>query len=89
MGTKSVCNTSDKLLGVYISSDLMWNINCHYTFKKALICHSCTGDPVILYCSLIQSIPEYASPLWAALPDYINNLIESVQKKALSLIFPD
>ena len=34
------------------------------------------------------SVLEYAAPVWASLPLYLDNLIESVQHKALRIIFP-
>lgn len=41
-----------------------------------------------MYSSLIRSVLEYASPVWANLPEYLSLLIEGVQKKALEIIFP-
>ena len=35
----------------------------------------------------MRSIIEYASPVWAALPSYIGDLLESLQRKALRIIF--
>ena len=39
-----------------------------------------------VYCSLVRSVLEYTSPVWAGLPDYLSNLIESVQREALCII---
>ena len=36
---------------------------------------------VLVYSSLIRSVLEYASPVWANLPEYLSLLIEGVQKK--------
>jgi len=41
-------------------------------------------DLVLVYCSLVRSIIENASPDWAALPSYLENLLE---RKALRIIF--
>ena len=41
-----------------------------------------------MYSSLIRSVLEYASPVWANLLEYLSLLIEGVQKKALEIIFP-
>ena len=41
------------------------------------------------FCALIRSVLEYASPVWAALPEYLDNVIESVQRKALRIMLPD
>jgi hypothetical protein len=48
-------------------------------------------DLILVYCSIIRSILEYASTVWAALPDFLSDLIESVQKKVhvLRIIYPD
>ena len=40
-----------------------------------------------MYCSLVRSVVEYASPVWAALPIYLQDMLEAVQKKALYIIF--
>ena len=42
---------------------------------------------MLVYCSIVRSIVEYASPVWAAIPLYLDELIESVQRKALKIIF--
>ena len=42
---------------------------------------------MLVYCSIVRSIFEYASPVWAAIPLYLDELIESVQRKALKIIF--
>ena len=46
-----------------------------------------TNDLVLVYCSIVRSIVEYASPVWAAIPLYLDELIESVQRKPLKIIF--
>ena len=46
-----------------------------------------TNDLVLVYCSIVRSIVEYASPVWAAIPFFLDELIESVQRKALKIIF--
>ena len=42
---------------------------------------------MLVYYSIVRSIVEYASPVWAATPLYLDELIESVQRKALKIIF--
>ena len=42
---------------------------------------------MLVYCSLVRSVVEYASPVWAALPIYLQDMLEAVQKKALYIIF--
>ena len=46
-----------------------------------------TNDLVLVYCSIVRSIVEYALPVWAAIPLYLDELIESVQRKPLKIIF--
>ena len=89
--------SSYKLLGVIITNDLSWNEHCDSIYKKATkrlfvlrtlkrVCLG-TNDLVLVYCSIVRSIVEYASPVWAAIPLYLDELIESVQRKALKIIF--
>ena len=64
--------SSYKLLGVYISNDLKWNQHVEYIVKRAnkrlyaLRLLKKSGLPhtdlVQIYCSLIRSVVEYASP---------------------------
>ena len=86
-----------KLLGVIIWQDLTWHEHCDYVYNKALkrlytlrslkkAGLNC-DDLVLVYCSLVRSIIEYASPVWAALPSYLEDLSESIQRKALRIIF--
>ena len=89
---------SFKLLGVYLSEDLTWKIHVDHILrkansrlfsirllKKAGLNHT---DLIIFYCSVIRSMLEYASPVWADLPDYLCSHIETIQKRALKIIFP-
>ena len=46
-------------------------------------------DLVKIFCALIRSVLEYVSPVWAALPEYLGNVIESVQRKARRIMLPD
>ena len=41
-----------------------------------------------VYCSLIRSILEYASIVFANLPQYLSNALENIQKSALGIIVP-
>ena len=42
-----------------------------------------------VYCSIVRSVLEYACPVWAALPKYLGDAIESVQKRALRIVLPN
>ena len=89
---------SFRLLGVYLSEDLTWKIHVDHILrkansrlfsirllKKAGLNHT---DLIIFYCSVIRSMLEYASPVWADLPDYPCSYIETIQKRALKIYFP-
>ena len=78
-----------KLLGVYISEDLSWNVHIEHIVKKAnkrlyalrtLKESNLTIMQLVqVYCSIVRSVLEYACPVWAALPKYLDDAIESVQ----------
>ena len=84
-------------MGVIITKDLSWNEHCSSIHKKAtkrlFVLWTLkrvglgTNDLVLVYCSIVRSIVEYASPVWAAILLYLDELIESVQRKALKIIF--
>ena len=73
--------------------DLTWNGHGDHVCNRALkglyaLCSlrkaGLNGDDLVLvYCSLVRSIIENASPDWAALPSYLENLLE---RKALRII---
>ena len=84
---------TNKLLGVYVTDNLCWSTYCEYIVqrvRKRLYALRClkkpgvmVGDLVLVYSSLIRSVLEYASPVWANFTEYLSLLIEGVQKKAL------
>ena len=86
-------------IGVYISEDLSWNVHIEHIVKKAnkrlyaLRALKKSGlaikQLVHVYCSIVRSVLEYACPVWAALPKYLDDAIESVQKRALRIILPN
>ena len=47
-----------------------------------------TEDLVLVYCSLIRSVVEYAWAAFANLPRYLANALEKVQRRALAIILP-
>ena len=82
----------------YYAIFISWNTHVDYIVKKAdkrlfsLRVLRKAGvqqaDLIEIYCSLIRSVLEYAAPVWACLPDYLADAIESVQKRALRIIYP-
>ena len=45
-----------------------------------------TSDLITVYCSLIQSVIEYASAVFANLPKYLSDALEGIQKRPLRTI---
>ena len=90
---------TQQVLGVYITLDLTWGHHCEFIVKRvrkrlyALRVLRKTGLPVQdiiqVYCSLVRFVLEYAAPVWAGLPSYLSDLVESVPKEALRIIFLD
>ena len=92
--------TSIKLLGVYISSDLTWNLHISHIISKGAqrlyllsqLRRSGISDHdlVQVYQTLVRPILEYACPVWhTCLPKYQHEDIERIQRRALHIIFPN
>ena len=90
---------SAKLLGVTISNNFTWNEHINEIIKKASKrlyflsqlkrARVAKQDLVLFYTSCIRSILTYASPVFFyALPEYLKNELERIQKWALRIIFP-
>ena len=87
-----------QFLGVYISRDLTWDIHVEYILKKAnkrlyiLRALRRSGvsvpDMVNIYCAVIRSVVEYASPVFSDLLAFLCCALERMQKRALSIILP-
>ena len=56
------------------------------TLKK---CGVPTSDLITVYCSLIQSVIEYASAVFTNLPKYLSDALEEIQKRTLRIILPN
>lgn len=93
------CVKSYKLLGVYIDNDLKWNSHIDYIVKKSskklyslrLLKRSVVEPENILkvYLSTIRPVLEYAIPIWQSIPDYLSDRVESIQRRALRIIYPE
>ena len=80
---------SFKFLGVYISHDLTWAVHVDYIVKKAnRRLYALSRRLNQIYWSLVRSILEYASPVFTALPLYLSDTVERIQKRALDIVFP-
>ena len=88
---------SAKILGVTLSGILKWNEQIRESIKKAnkrlyfLVLLERTGVPpediICFYCTTIRAVLEYCSTVFHhALPTYLSEELERVQKRALSII---
>ena len=91
--------TSSKLLGLNISSDLKWNVHvlelvkkasCRLYFLRQLKRSQVMPEELMLfYITCIRSILEYTCPVFhRALPGYLSEDLERLQKRALRIIYP-
>ena len=91
--------TNYKLLGVQLSEDLKWNKHVDYIYKKA--CKKIIYPLRVLrrvgveqrnilkvYLTTIRPVLEYAVPICQAIPDNLSERIQSIQTRALRIIFP-
>ena len=89
---------SYKLLGLIINNILSW---CEHSLEKCKraskrlfglrqLKQAGTNhkDLVMVYCTTIRPILEYASPAWSNILLYISNQLEDVQRLALRIIYP-
>ena len=88
-----------KLLGVIISDDLKWNAHAEYVIAKAAKRLSALRllkrvgvmpkDILKVYLCNVRSVLEYAVQVWQDIPAYLSDAIESIQRRALGIIFPN
>ena len=82
----------------WIGSFLTWSLHCDYIIKKAnkrlyalrnlkKAGVSC-ADIVTVYCVMIRTVLEYASAVFANLPQILSNDLERVERRALAIIYP-
>ena len=91
--------TSHKVLGLVIQNNLKWNSHIESIVTKASKhLHILrvlrrggveTNDLTTIYTALIRSLVEYCRVLWRhALPSYLSQELECIQKHALRIILP-
>ena len=78
-----------------MSSDLKWNCHVDHIIKKAstklyslrvLRRAEVEKDNILkVYLTTVRPVLEYAVPVWQAIPDYLSEAIEVVQKRSLKL----
>ena len=87
-----------KLLGdIITSNELKWNTHIEYVIAKAakrlyalrLLKHTrvIPGDMLQVYTCNIRSILEYAVQVWQDILAYFSDTIESLQRRALRIVF--
>ena len=92
------CVTTYRLLGIIISNDLKWSDHIDYISKKALKrLYSLrvlkkvdvNRDGILkVYLTTIRPILEYSVNVWQDIPEFLSNKLESIQKRALHIIYP-
>ena len=91
--------TSHKVLGLVIQNNLKWNNHIEYIVTKAskrlqilrLLRRGSVeiNDLITIYIALIRSLLEYSCVVWHhALPSYLLQELERIQKRALKIIVP-
>ncbi len=99
VGNKEIeCVSNYKLLGVYLNEDLSWNTYIDYIFKKAckrlyslrILRGAGVASSSILkvYLTIIRPVLEYAVPVWQSISSTLSDKLETIQKRALKIIFP-
>ena len=86
-----------KLPGVYVSNDLKWNHDVEVIVQKGnrrlyslRVLKQCGARPASLakvYTTIVRPVLEYAAPVWQNIPDFLTYKIESIQKRAMHIIF--
>ena len=99
LGNNTVeCVTTYKLLGIIISNDLKWNEHIDYISKKAskrlyslriLKKVGVSREGILkVYLTTIRPFLEYGVQVWQDIPEFLSNKLESIQKRALRIIYP-
>ena len=102
LGNNTVkCVTTYKLLGIIISFDLKRNKYIDNISKKASKrLYSCIPWGFLkkvgvnreeirkVYLTTIRPILEYVLQIWQDIPEFLSNKLESIQKRALYIIYP-
>ena len=92
--------SSANLLGVIVSDDLKWNAHIDMICKKVATrlyflrqlkrAKLPSYDLLFFYKTCIHPVAEYASPVFHnALPQYLSDVLEKLQKRALRIVYPD
>ena len=99
LGDKVIDQVSSyKILGVHLQNDPKWDIHIDYIYKKAcerlyslrILRQAGVDQESILkvYLSTIRPVMEFAVPVWQLIPSTLADKLETVQKRAVRIIFP-
>ena len=88
-----------KILAVTIRDDFKWNDHIDivtlkaakrlYLLRQLKRAGTCSKDLTTFYCSAIRSLLEYLCQLFhRSLPNYLSDQLESIQRRAMRIIFP-
>ena len=88
-----------KILGLTVSNNLKWNKHVDEVVKKARMrlyflsqlkkSNIATKELLQFYTTCIRPVMEYASPVFHdSLTQYLSDDLESIQKRAMKIIFP-
>ena len=88
--------SSFKLLGVWQQDNLKWTIHIEKVAKnsnKSLFClKECrrinlpTEVGIMCYQLKMRSLLEYRAPIWAGIPQYLVNKVESIHTRSLRIL---
>ena len=61
------------------------NLYSLWVLRRAGVNHA---NILKVYLTTVIPVLEYAVPVWQSIPGYLSNVIETVQTRALKIIFP-
>ena len=59
-----------------------------YSLRVRKQCGAPPASLAKVYTTIVRPVLEYAAPVWQNIPDFLSYKIESIQKRAMRIIFP-
>ena len=59
-----------------------------YSLRVLKQCGASPASLAKVYATIVRPVLEYAAPVWQNIPDFLSYNIESIQKRAMCIIFP-
>ena len=59
-----------------------------YSLRVLKQCGALPASLAKVYTTVVRPAPEYTAPVWQSIPDFLSYKIESIQKRAMCIIFP-